>query len=168
VNALEFSILRSVAANLRRVLTHIKRGDLGHAFLLFSNARHELGLGAGLMATQPGDRAPSWERLANAVHRVETQLLGAITRAIQQPRLADPRELAAEIAEGLRVLQTRDGVDISEEQVLDRARNLACGLFGNHVISEPNDSGFHVGPTRIHNTQVCDPGGQQIPRNGRA
>jgi hypothetical protein len=37
-----------------------------------------------------------------------------------------------DVAEGIRVLQTRDGVKITEEQVLDRARNIVAGLIGNY------------------------------------
>lgn len=32
------------------------------------------------------------------------------------------------------MLQTRDGVDITNEQVLERARNIVAGLLGNYKI----------------------------------
>lgn len=47
---------------------------------------------------------------------------------------ASEREQAAEavaiIADGLRVLRTRDGVPLTEDQVMERARNIAMGLTG--------------------------------------
>src|SRR5262245_37607352 len=44
------------------------------------------------------------------------------------------RLLLQDIAEGIRVLQTRDGVDLSNEQILERARNIVTGLLGNYRI----------------------------------
>jgi hypothetical protein len=42
--------------------------------------------------------------------------------------------LLDDVAAGIRVLHTRDGVDVSEEQVLERARNIVAGLIGNYSI----------------------------------
>ena len=44
------------------------------------------------------------------------------------------RLLLQDIAEGIRVLQTRDGVDLTDEQILERARNIVTGLLGNYRI----------------------------------
>ena len=44
------------------------------------------------------------------------------------------RLLLQDVAEGIRVLQTRDGVDLSNEQILERARNIVTGLLGNYRI----------------------------------
>jgi hypothetical protein len=44
------------------------------------------------------------------------------------------RLLLQDIAEGIRVLQTRDGVELSDEQILERARNIVTGLMGNYRI----------------------------------
>jgi hypothetical protein len=44
------------------------------------------------------------------------------------------RLLLQDIADGIRVLQTRDGVDLSNEQILERARNIVTGLLGNYRI----------------------------------
>jgi hypothetical protein len=38
-------------------------------------------------------------------------------------------EAVAVIADGIRVLRTRDGVPLTEEQVIERARNIATGLM---------------------------------------
>jgi len=44
------------------------------------------------------------------------------------------RLLLQDIADGIRVLQTRDGVELSDEQILERARNIVTGLLGNYRI----------------------------------
>lgn len=44
------------------------------------------------------------------------------------------RHLLKDVAEGIRVLQTRDGVDVSDEQIQERARNIVTGLIGNYSI----------------------------------
>jgi hypothetical protein len=44
------------------------------------------------------------------------------------------RLLVEDIAEGIRVLQTRDGIKLSEEQIVERARNIVAGLIGNYNI----------------------------------
>ena len=57
------------------------------------------------------------------------------SRARQKPGLPPQptvRLLLQDIAEGIRVLQTRDGVLLSNEQILERARNIVTGLLGNY------------------------------------
>jgi hypothetical protein len=51
--------------------------------------------------------------------------------------LAD--RLVADVAEGLRVLRLRDGLQVTDEQCLERARNIVCGLIGNYKIEENSD-----------------------------
>jgi hypothetical protein len=49
-------------------------------------------------------------------------------------QLPTVRHLLKDVAEGIRVLQTRDGVDVSDEQIQERARNIVTGLIGNYSI----------------------------------
>lgn len=42
--------------------------------------------------------------------------------------------LLADVAEGVRVLRVRDGHPLTEEQVIDRARNIVTGLLGNYDV----------------------------------
>jgi hypothetical protein len=42
--------------------------------------------------------------------------------------------LLDDVAAGIRVLHTRDGIDVSEAQVQERARNIVAGLIGNYSI----------------------------------
>jgi hypothetical protein len=44
------------------------------------------------------------------------------------------RLLLQDVADGIRVLQTRDGVELSDEQIQERARNIVAGLVGNYRI----------------------------------
>ena len=55
-------------------------------------------------------------------------------KAASLPAPPTVRMLLQDIAEGIRVLQTRDGVDLSNEQILERARNIVTGLLGNYRI----------------------------------
>ena len=44
------------------------------------------------------------------------------------------RSLLTDVSAGIRVLQSRDGVALSEIQILERARNIVMGLIGNYRI----------------------------------
>ena len=39
-----------------------------------------------------------------------------------------------DVSEGIRVLQTRDGIKLSDDQIVERARNIVAGLIGNYNI----------------------------------
>jgi hypothetical protein len=59
------------------------------------------------------------------------------SRARQKPGLPPQptvRLLLQDVADGIRVLQTRDGVLLTNEQILERARNIVTGLLGNYRI----------------------------------
>jgi hypothetical protein len=56
------------------------------------------------------------------------------------------RLLLQDVAEGIRVLQTRDGVELTEQQILERARNIVAGLVGNYRI-QPHE-GRDARPSR--------------------
>jgi hypothetical protein len=49
-------------------------------------------------------------------------------------KLPTIRLLLEDIAAGIRVLQTRDGVPLSDAQIIERARNIVAGLIGNYKI----------------------------------
>jgi len=48
-------------------------------------------------------------------------------------------KLLADVAAGIRVLATRDGVALTEKQVAERARNIVAGLMGNYRILAHDD-----------------------------
>jgi hypothetical protein len=56
------------------------------------------------------------------------------TRRQQPTKVGTVRLLLEDIAAGIRVLQTRDGIALSDEQILERARNIVAGLIGNYRI----------------------------------
>ncbi len=57
-----------------------------------------------------------------------------LRRAGPNANLPTVRLLLQDIASGIRVLQSRDGVALSDEQILERARNIVAGLVGNYKI----------------------------------
>jgi hypothetical protein len=44
------------------------------------------------------------------------------------------QSLLQDVAEGIQVLRTRDGLQLTNEQILERARNIVTGLLGNYSI----------------------------------
>src|SRR5579871_5327703 len=70
---------------------------------------------------------------------LDTMIVGIVPRETTRSRqksvpVMTVRLLLQDVAEGIRVLQTRDGVDLSDEQILERARNIVTGLLGNYKI----------------------------------
>ncbi|HEY2903464.1 MAG TPA: hypothetical protein VGL59_22960 [Polyangia bacterium] len=58
------------------------------------------------------------------------------------------RALMGDISAGIRVLQSRDGVELSDEQILERARNIVTGLMGNYrIVSLENGRPARPAPT---------------------
>jgi len=57
-----------------------------------------------------------------------------LRRSGPNANLPTVRLLLQDVASGIRVLQSRDGVALSDEQILERARNIVAGLVGNYKI----------------------------------
>jgi hypothetical protein len=61
-----------------------------------------------------------------------------VSDLVPQPWSGDAESLldnlVADVASGIRVLRHRDGVLLSEDQVMDRARNVVAGLIGGYSI----------------------------------
>jgi hypothetical protein len=65
--------------------------------------------------------------------------------------------LVRDISEGIRVLATRDGVPLTENQILDRASNIVMGLVGNYRI-QSLDAGDDVDlPRSIRSPEPSGP-----------
>lgn len=58
---------------------------------------------------------------------------------------AEMARLLALIEDGLRVLRTRDGLPVSDEQCQERANNIAAALLGHHLIVPLPEDGEPVG-----------------------
>ena len=76
------------------------------------------GDGSGTSAPTKGKWLTIGERIA---------LANAELAALERP---DPAMVVDVVAEGLRVLRTRDGVALTDDMILERARNIAAGLTG--------------------------------------
>jgi hypothetical protein len=66
------------------------------------------------------------------------------------------RLLLQDVAEGIRVLQTRDGVELSDEQIVERARNIVTGLLGNYRIRSIDDAREPADPGAMHQMDLLD------------
>jgi hypothetical protein len=86
--------------------------------------------------------------------------------------------LVRDISEGIRVLATRDGVPLTENQILDRASNIVMGLMGNYriqsldaddasdlplVVRSPGQSGPNFRSAEASNDVVWLPGRHAEP-----
>ncbi len=65
------------------------------------------------------------------------------------------RLLLQDVADGIRVLQTRDGVELSDEQIIERARNIVTGLLGNYQIRSLDSRPARVEPP-AHQMDLLD------------
>ena len=74
------------------------------------------------------------------------------------------RLLLQDIAEGIRVLQTRDGIDLSNAQILERARNIVTGLLGNYRIRALDSRELRVARLPISQMDLLD----QLERRAEA
>ena len=61
-------------------------------------------------------------------------MISILRRAGPNANLPTVRLLLQDVASGIRVLQSRDGVALSDDQILERARNIVAGLVGNYKI----------------------------------
>lgn len=116
-------------------------------------AARRVGIGAAAMAW-------AWERRF-CRHMIVTILRRETTRARARQRTAHPapptvRLLLHDIAEGIRVLQTRDGVEVSEEQIVERARNIVTGLLGNYKIRSLDGKELRVGQSPLLQMDLLD------------
>lgn len=64
------------------------------------------------------------------------------------------RQLIRDVSAGIRVLQTRDGLGLSEDQITERARNIVTGLMGNYHIETLDDG--HGRPTLSSSPRTAD------------
>jgi hypothetical protein len=63
-------------------------------------------------------------------------------------KLPTVRQLLEDVAAGIRVLHTRDGLGLSEDQILERARNIVAGLIGNYRIQSLDAQSLDPNTTR--------------------
>jgi hypothetical protein len=68
------------------------------------------------------------------------------------------RLLVEDVADGIRVLQTRDGIKLSEDQIVERARNIVAGLIGNYSFQslEAREPDAHPTPATKRPARTVD------------
>jgi hypothetical protein len=59
------------------------------------------------------------------------------------------RQLIRDVSAGIRVLQTRDGLGLSEDQITERARNIVTGLMGNYHIETLDEGTARAGGAAV-------------------
>ncbi len=64
------------------------------------------------------------------------------------------RQLLRDVADGIRVLQTRDGLHVTEAQITERARNIVAGLMGNYRIEALDVGGAAAGGGNADSTNA--------------
>jgi hypothetical protein len=70
--------------------------------------------------------------------------------------LPTARQLLQDVAEGIRVLQTRDGIELTDAQILERARNIVTGLLGNYRIRSLDVVRDPPGPRSLHQMDLLE------------
>ena len=115
--------LRQAVRLARLCRRDISRGDLGRAFRAHLLATNSLNLarwfGGASNATCTGT-------LVRALSNLGDRLEGAI-RDLTAP--ADASDLVEDIAAGVQVLETRDGVELPEGAAQERGRGIALSLL---------------------------------------
>jgi hypothetical protein len=113
--------LRQCAGFARTARIALRAGDLRRAF------RHHLLACRSLSLARAFGGGNSVTATATLC-RVLTNLGDAIEDALIPPPKVEAWELVEEIVNGLSVLRTRDGVELTDQQIHERARNLATAL----------------------------------------
>jgi hypothetical protein len=121
--------LHQVLLFVRHARESLRLGDLPRAFRWHRLAVQGLYVLRG-MACRPGGNPCATATL----HRVVSNLGDAIEAALRPAPAADPVDLLEDIAAGVRVLRGRDGLEVSEELVYERARNILTALLGSNDV----------------------------------
>lgn len=131
MTALRF-MLRSTIISLRRARRYLRLGMVADAVTTYGLARHDLGFAIGM---QTGSR--SVERLRRAAAVVEEEIERAVRQLTWGQARADKAALICDVAAGIEVLQTRDGIEeVTHELCVERARNIVAGLIENYRVLE--------------------------------
>lgn len=123
--------LAAVEALCGAVRAHVVSRKVTRAQVLLGQAHQEFG-GLGRWPAQTDGDRQRIERVRQTLIATETMVLAANMR--RPPPLAPAEDVAAVIAECLRVLRSRDGMVIDELRIWDRANNAAMALLGQFEI----------------------------------
>lgn len=139
-------MLRSAISDLRRARRYLRGGLLADAVLTYGHARHDLGYAIGLQTS-----SRSVERVRRAAEVVAKEIDRAVRQLTWGQQPADRAALTCDIAAGIQVLRTRDGIEeVTDEVCVERARNIAAGVMGNFRVLE-----LRTSPEVMHIAQVA-------------
>lgn len=123
--------LAEVQTLCEAVAARIFEGQVGKALTTICQAEQEFG-GVGRWPNDDFSDNQNVEKTRGLLMQTETMLLAAITK---QPRpLAPVEDVAAVLFETLKVLRTRDGLQVDELRMRDRAANAAMGLLAHFEV----------------------------------
>lgn len=131
MNAWRASELRQCLGFIRGARASLAAGDLPRAF-----RRHTLALRSLALARSFG--GPCAVTATAGLSRALINLGDAIEDSLR-PCPAPVEDLIKDVAAGIRVLQTRDGVELSDAQISERARNIVAALLGRVRIERIDD-----------------------------
>lgn len=117
--------LREALLYVRAARAALSRGDLPSAFRYHRRASEGLAFTKGLFSQFASVTATA------TLWKIVRRLGGAIEAAVQPVERVEAGELVPAIAAGIRILATRDGVDIEDRQVSERANCIAQNLVAD-------------------------------------
>lgn len=125
-------------AELHQVLYFIRQARAALVYRDLSKAhRWEQLATRGLYLVRGIACAPGGTPTATAgLARILLNLSDDIEAALRPVPESDPVDLLELLAEGVRVLRLRDGFDIDEEAVFERARNQLTAILAGHEVRE--------------------------------
>jgi len=126
------SELRQAVGFARTARDRLRAGKLADALRYQSYAVHAL----GFVRTDAVRATSCTATLNRSVSELGYAIESAIRVATAPRRPADDASLIDLLAEGIRVLKTRDAVELTEEQIIERARNLTTSLVGEYEVFE--------------------------------
>lgn len=122
MNPFRFFELRECLGFVREARAALERGDVPKASRYGHLATRGVYFIRGL--TSAGGTLGGTAGLARVIANLED----AIEAAVRTAPAVDPADLIDEVAAGIDVLRTRDGVDMEDGAARERARNIVAGL----------------------------------------
>lgn len=116
------------AGQLRDVLLNVRQGRRALAAKDIAKAVHFYGAAVAGLHFACGIWHETTVAATATLRKVVTGLGLEIEDALAPAPRVEAWELVEEIADGIRVLRTRDAVDLTDDQATERARNIACRL----------------------------------------
>lgn len=133
-SAIRHGSYRDTLRSIRKCWASLASGNIPAAIDHRDAATRTLSFTKGLFAHRVSVSATC--RLERALIELGMALDEAVGEALRPAPEADPADLIEQLAEGVRVLRVRDGMDLGEEAVFERARNMMTGLIANFDVTE--------------------------------